>query len=100
MTCAACSNSVELALKSVDGVAGATVALLQNKAEVLYNPNLVKVCLRLIRVLSIYAFPFLLVVFFRGNFCLIGLLKNYVIIFFRGKTLVLTFKLCISEIAL
>ncbi|CAK8578220.1 unnamed protein product [Lathyrus sativus] len=42
MTCAACSNSVEAALKSVDGVIEASVALLQNKADVVVNRNLVK----------------------------------------------------------
>lgn len=43
MTCAACSNSVESALKSVDGILSASVALLQNKADVVYNPALLKV---------------------------------------------------------
>lgn len=43
MTCAACSNSVEGALKAVNGVVKASVALLQNKADVVYDPNLVKV---------------------------------------------------------
>ncbi|TKY59689.1 Copper-transporting ATPase RAN1 [Spatholobus suberectus] len=42
MTCAACSNSVEAALKSVNGVTDASVALLQNKADVVFNPSLVK----------------------------------------------------------
>ncbi|XP_058731255.1 copper-transporting ATPase RAN1-like [Vicia villosa] len=42
MTCAACSNSVEAALKSVDGVIEASVALLQNKADVVFNQNLAK----------------------------------------------------------
>ncbi|KAI9122450.1 hypothetical protein K1719_006290 [Acacia pycnantha] len=42
MTCAACSNSVETALNAVDGVISASVALLQNKADVVYNPSLVK----------------------------------------------------------
>ncbi|ESW30878.1 hypothetical protein PHAVU_002G190000 [Phaseolus vulgaris] len=42
MTCAACSNSVETALRSVDGVTHASVALLQNKADVIFNPSLVK----------------------------------------------------------
>ena len=42
MTCAACSNSVEGALMSVNGVFKASVALLQNKADVLFDPNLVK----------------------------------------------------------
>lgn len=43
MTCAACSNSVEAALKSMDGVLNASVALLQNKADVVFDPKLVKV---------------------------------------------------------
>lgn len=43
MTCAACSNSVEGALKSVNGVLRASVALLQNKAVVVFDPKLVKV---------------------------------------------------------
>ncbi|XP_015957388.1 copper-transporting ATPase RAN1 [Arachis duranensis] len=42
MTCAACSNSVESALMSVDGVVSASVALLQNRADVVFNPSLVK----------------------------------------------------------
>ncbi|KAK7359597.1 hypothetical protein VNO77_01558 [Canavalia gladiata] len=42
MTCAACSNSVEAALKSVNGVVNASVALLQNKADVVFVPSLVK----------------------------------------------------------
>ncbi|KAJ6415745.1 hypothetical protein OIU84_004524 [Salix udensis] len=42
MTCAACSNSVESALKSVHGVFRASVALLQNKADVVFDPALVK----------------------------------------------------------
>ncbi|PIN17257.1 Cation transport ATPase [Handroanthus impetiginosus] len=42
MTCAACSNSVESALKSLNGVVKATVALLQNKADVTFDPALVK----------------------------------------------------------
>ncbi|XP_047170564.1 copper-transporting ATPase RAN1 [Vigna umbellata] len=42
MTCAACSNSVESALKSLDGVISASVALLQNKAEVVFNSALLK----------------------------------------------------------
>lgn len=44
MTCAACSNSVEGALMSVNGVFKASVALLQNRADVVFDPNLVKVC--------------------------------------------------------
>nr|QGP73769.1 Copper-exporting ATPase [Sedum alfredii] len=43
MTCAACSNSVESALTSLNGVVSASVALLQNKAEVLFDPSVVKV---------------------------------------------------------
>ncbi|RZB95946.1 copper-transporting ATPase RAN1-like [Glycine soja] len=42
MTCAACSNSVQTALRSVHGVTEASVALLQNKAEVVFIPGLVK----------------------------------------------------------
>lgn len=42
MTCAACSNSVEQALKCVNGVLTASVALLQSKAEVVFDPKLVK----------------------------------------------------------
>ncbi|KAK7412990.1 hypothetical protein VNO78_04795 [Psophocarpus tetragonolobus] len=42
MTCAACSSSVESALKSLDGVITASVALLQSKANVVFNPALLK----------------------------------------------------------
>ncbi|KAJ1393105.1 Heavy-metal-associated, conserved site [Sesbania bispinosa] len=42
MTCAACSNSVESALKAVDGVLSASVSLLQNKADIVFNPALLK----------------------------------------------------------
>ncbi|XP_022762609.1 copper-transporting ATPase RAN1-like isoform X2 [Durio zibethinus] len=42
MTCAACSNSVEGALKSINGVFRASVALLQNRADVVFDPTLVK----------------------------------------------------------
>ncbi|KAH6830615.1 copper-exporting ATPase / responsive-to-antagonist 1 / copper-transporting ATPase [Perilla frutescens var. hirtella] len=42
MTCAACSNSVESALRSLDGVVTASVALLQNKADVSFNSSLLK----------------------------------------------------------
>ncbi|RYR62861.1 hypothetical protein S245_012540 [Arachis hypogaea] len=42
MTCAACSTSVESALCAVNGVITASVALLQNKADVVFNPALVK----------------------------------------------------------
>ncbi|CAK9171520.1 unnamed protein product [Ilex paraguariensis] len=41
MTCAACSNSVEQALMSVNGVVKASVALLQNKADVAFDTSLV-----------------------------------------------------------
>lgn len=51
MTCAACSNSVEAALRGVNGVLMASVALLQNRADVVFDPSLVKVSL----------FPFILV---------------------------------------
>ncbi|KAM0058092.1 putative P-type Cu(+) transporter [Helianthus debilis subsp. tardiflorus] len=43
MTCAACSTSVEGALMSLNGVVSASVALLQHKADVLFDPNLIKV---------------------------------------------------------
>lgn len=43
MTCAACSNSVEGALMSLNGVVSASVALLQHRADVVFDPNLVKV---------------------------------------------------------
>ncbi|KAK4755137.1 hypothetical protein SAY87_008894 [Trapa incisa] len=42
MTCSACSTSVEGALRSLNGVLSASVALLQNKADVVFDPNLVK----------------------------------------------------------
>ncbi|KAK6916987.1 hypothetical protein RJ641_017738 [Dillenia turbinata] len=42
MTCSACSNSIESALKALNGVFSASVALLQNKAEVVFDPNLLK----------------------------------------------------------
>ncbi|GAB2281278.1 serine/threonine protein kinase Ran1 [Dionaea muscipula] len=42
MTCAACSNSVESALRCINGVYKASVALLQNKADVVFDPDLVK----------------------------------------------------------
>lgn len=43
MTCAACSNSVEAALRHLPGVLTASVALLQNRADVLFDPHLLKV---------------------------------------------------------
>ncbi|CAN1225461.1 Copper-transporting ATPase RAN1 [Linum grandiflorum] len=42
MTCAACSNSVESALRGINGVLSASVALLQNRADVVFDPTLVK----------------------------------------------------------
>ncbi|XP_051124982.1 copper-transporting ATPase RAN1-like [Andrographis paniculata] len=42
MTCAACSNSVESALSTLNGVVKASVALLQGKADVTFDPNLLK----------------------------------------------------------
>ncbi|CAN6971844.1 unnamed protein product [Brassica rapa subsp. trilocularis] len=42
MTCAACSNAVEGALMNVSGVFKASVALLQNRADVVFDPNLIK----------------------------------------------------------
>lgn len=44
MTCAACSTSVEKALLRLPGVSSASVALLQNKAIIEYDPSEVKVC--------------------------------------------------------
>ncbi|KAD6796119.1 hypothetical protein R6Q59_020004 [Mikania micrantha] len=41
MTCAACSNSVQGAIRSLNGVVSASVALLQNKADVVFYSNLV-----------------------------------------------------------
>lgn len=41
MRCAACSSSVENALGKLNGVESATVALLQNRAVVVYNADLV-----------------------------------------------------------
>ncbi|KAK6931902.1 Heavy metal-associated domain, HMA [Dillenia turbinata] len=42
MTCSACSNSIESALKALNGVFSASVALLQNKADVVFDPNLLE----------------------------------------------------------
>ncbi|GLJ39840.1 hypothetical protein SUGI_0814570 [Cryptomeria japonica] len=42
MTCAACSCSVEKALLNLNGVSRASVALLQNKADVTFDPSKVK----------------------------------------------------------
>lgn len=43
MTCAACSTSVEAALMALNGVVKASVALLQNKADITFDPASVKV---------------------------------------------------------
>lgn len=43
MTCSACSNSVEGALKSLNGVVKASVSLLQNKADVVFDSASVNV---------------------------------------------------------
>ncbi|XP_024540511.1 copper-transporting ATPase RAN1 [Selaginella moellendorffii] len=42
MTCTACSTSVEKAVLRIDGVSSATVALLQNKADVKFDPRTCK----------------------------------------------------------
>ncbi|PIA37703.1 hypothetical protein AQUCO_03000329v1 [Aquilegia coerulea] len=42
MTCAACSNSIETALMGIKGVVKGSVSLLQNKADVIFDPELVK----------------------------------------------------------
>ena len=63
MTCAACSNSVEAALSGLDGVAKASVALLQNKADVVFDPSLVKVKSSFFRDFSVACFEnFLLII--------------------------------------
>lgn len=54
MTCAACSNSVEGALMNVNGVFKASVALLQNRADVVFDPNLVKVPLNFVSIFTIF----------------------------------------------
>lgn len=54
MTCAACSNSVEGALRSINGVVTASVALLQNKADVVFDSNYVKVTLEVPSPLQIH----------------------------------------------
>lgn len=43
MTCAACSGAVEKALRNLPGVQKASVALIQEAAEVEYDPNVVSV---------------------------------------------------------
>ncbi|KAI3911864.1 hypothetical protein MKW92_026125 [Papaver armeniacum] len=42
MTCAACSNSVESALLGIHGVFKASVALLQNRADIVFDPKIVQ----------------------------------------------------------
>ncbi|KAJ3679286.1 hypothetical protein LUZ60_017297 [Juncus effusus] len=42
MTCSACTGSVESAVRALDGVATASVSLLQNRAHVVFDPLLVK----------------------------------------------------------
>ncbi|CAN1144729.1 Copper-transporting ATPase RAN1 [Linum perenne] len=42
MTCVACSSSVKSALMGIKGVVSASVALLQNRADVVFDPSLVK----------------------------------------------------------
>lgn len=47
MKCAACAGSVEKAVKRLEGIEDATVAVLQNRAQVLYHPDFVdegKIC--------------------------------------------------------
>lgn len=53
MTCAACSTSVEGALMSLNGVVKASVALLQNKADVVFDPHVVKVHFLSLLLLSV-----------------------------------------------
>lgn len=57
MTCAACSNSVEASLLHLPGVFSASVALLQNRADVVFDPRLLKVTL-----LALTPFSFLSVI--------------------------------------
>lgn len=56
MTCAACSNSVESALMSLNGVVKASVALLQNKADITFDPASVKVCSSSVLLFAICVF--------------------------------------------
>ena len=44
MTCSACSSAVESALNGLPAVKSATVALLQNRGEVVYRHNVAQVC--------------------------------------------------------
>ena len=43
MTCSACSSSVEAVLMQLNGVSGATVDLLQNRVEVIFEPRKIAV---------------------------------------------------------
>lgn len=45
MECAACAGSIEKAVKRLPGIEEATVAVLQNRAQVVYRPAFVQVCL-------------------------------------------------------
>jgi hypothetical protein len=44
MECAACAGSIEKAVKRLPGIEEATVAVLQNRAQVVYRPAFVQVC--------------------------------------------------------
>lgn len=43
MVCAACSASIEKAVKRLPGIVDASVALLQNRAQVVFKPDVVQV---------------------------------------------------------
>lgn len=64
MTCAACSSSVESALSAVPGVSRASVALLQNKVDVVFDPRIASVGSRRL----IFAFLFFFVCVWGGDF--------------------------------
>ncbi|CAM6123193.1 unnamed protein product [Calypogeia fissa] len=42
MVCAACSASIEKAVKRLDGIVNASVAVLQNRAQVVYYPTIIQ----------------------------------------------------------
>lgn len=44
MECTACAGSIEKAVKRLPGIEDATVAVLQNRAQVVYRPAFVQVC--------------------------------------------------------
>lgn len=44
MECAACAGSIEKGVKRLPGIEEATVAVLQNRAQVVYRPAFVQVC--------------------------------------------------------